>query len=577
MGGLLEAIGGTGAGQTIAGPTGARTLGQNFFTGPGGSLFTSDLFQIAGLAASIADTRAAPVFTGFAKNARENLKLQREIASEKALTKALAELDQFKAGTGGAGGAGTATAPRPATPPTLSQQFTAPGVFGQPGTTPALPPPTPRPLLPEEIALAEQERLTGLSTAVGLATRKPTIILSSRKDLINAARKARKARGAKDEERKREIAVSGIDSLMDRRVKEGASSDQITGEVAGILRGAGYPPSEVASSVKVVRDSMALRIAAEKKRVETEVGLLTQAQVSPLAISIAEKGLGELQGQVGIPSPAPGGPVPAQGAIQAPLAPTVPIRRRVGITRGNIRIFDDPVDVAAAKKLAVLNIEEVEAEEDAVQIHKDTGALPPGTVARSLWNQGRHEQLKLSTAEQTKVDNTFDAAALSQDVLELFDAKFTGIEGTFLAAASSRAGQVFRNLGVDPEVIRDFATYRNALDAVVAPVRNQLFGAALTSTEVVRSVNFLKDSIAQLQSDPKAAAASLQRFYEIVASKGNRFFTRLNNTKFFAKENIPTLDEYLASKSDTEIAGFMDRGLITKERARRIRRLGVGR
>ncbi|KKN14828.1 hypothetical protein LCGC14_0992080 [marine sediment metagenome] len=574
MGGLLEAVGGTGTGQAIAGQPGARRLGENFFTGPGGSLFTSDLFQIAGLAASIADTRAAPVFTGFAKNARENLKLQREIASEKALTKALAELDQFKSGQGsGTPAGGTAATPRPATPPTLSQQFTAPGVFGQPGTTPALPPPTPRPLLPEEIALAEQQGLTGLSTAVGLATRKPTIILSSRKDLIKAAKEAREARTVEDKERKREIAVLGIDSLIDGRLEDGKSSDQITGEVASILRSAGFKPTEVRSSVQTVRDSIKLRIVAEEEKIKARAKLEAQAEAGPAAIEATERRLREL----GLSTPAPGGPIPAQGAIQAPLAPAVPIRRRVGITRGNIRIFDDPVDVAAAKKLRVLNIEEFEARQDAEQIFKDTQALPPKSVARNLWVQGRHEQLKLSTAEQTKADKTFDAAALSQDVLEIFDAKFTGIEGTFLAVASSRAGQIFRNLGVDPNDIRDFATYRNALDAVVAPVRNQLFGAALTETEVKRSVNFLKDSIAQLQSDPKAAAASLQRFYEIVASKGNRFFTRLNKTKFFAREHIPTLDEYFSSKSDTEIAGFMSRGLITPERARRIRRLGMGR
>ncbi|KKM66268.1 hypothetical protein LCGC14_1482900 [marine sediment metagenome] len=573
MGGLLEAIGGTGTGQAVAGQPGARRLGETFFTGPGGSLFTSDLFQIAGLAASIADTRAAPVFTGFARNARENLKLQREIASEKALTKALAELDQFKAGAGGGGAAGTATAPRPATPPTLSQQFTAPGVFGQPGTTPALPPPTPRPLLPEEIALAEQQGLTGLSTAVGLATRKPTIILSSRKDLIKAAKEAREARTAEEKETKRQIAVLGIDSLIEGRVADGKSSDQITGEVASILRSAGFKSAEVRSSVQTVRDSIKLRIVAEEEKIKAKAKLEAQAEAGPAAIAETERRLREL----GLSTPAPGSPMPAQGAIQAPLAPAVPIGRRVGITRGNIRIFDDPVDVAAAKKLAVLNIEEVEAEEDAVQIHKNTGALPPGTVARSLWNQGRHEQLKLSTSEQTKVDNTFDAVALSQDVLELFDAKFTGLEGTFLAVASSRAGQIFRNFGVDPEEIRDFATYRSALDGLISPVRNILFGSALTETEVKRAVSHLTDSIAALERDPKAAAASMLKFYEIVAGKGNRFFTRLNKTKFFAKEHIPTLDEYLASKSDTEIAGFMNSGLITSERAMRIRRLGMGK
>ena len=90
MGGLLEAIGGTGAGQTIAGQPGARKLGQSFFTGPGGSLFTSDLFNIAGLAASIADTRAAPVFTGFAKNARENLEFrQKQVEREAKLQQSI--------------------------------------------------------------------------------------------------------------------------------------------------------------------------------------------------------------------------------------------------------------------------------------------------------------------------------------------------------------------------------------------------------------------------------------------------------------------------------------------------------
>ena len=166
---------------------------------------------------------------------------------------------------------------------------------------------------------------------------------------------------------------------------------------------------------------------------------------------------------------------------------------------------------------------------------------------------------------------------MTQDVLELFDTKFTGLEGTFLAVASSRAGQVFRNLGVDPETIRDLATYRNALDSVVAPMRLALSGTALTESEIKRSVNHLKDSIAQLQSDPKAAAASLQKFYSILVGKGNRVFTRLNKTKFFAKENIPTLDEYLGSKSDQEIAGFFKKGLITKQRAMRIRKLGMGK
>ncbi len=268
----------------------------------------------------------------------------------------------------------------------------------------------------------------------------------------------------------------------------------------------------------------------------------------------------------------------APGITQAPSPITeAPIGRRVGLTRGKVRIFDNPVDVARAKKLAVLNIEEVEAGEDAKDIFRDTGALPPKSIARKLWVQGRTEALKLSEREQSRVDDTFDGAAMAQDVLELFDAKFTGVSGTGLAIASSRVGEVFRNFGVPPETIRDFATFRNALDATVAPIRNKLFGSALTESEVKRAVNFLTDSIAALEKDPKAASASMLKFYEIVSSKGNRFFGRLNRTKFFAKEHIPTLDEYLASKSDDEIAGFASRGLITPKKAIQIRKLGIGK
>ncbi len=551
--------------------------------GEGGTVLSSPLASLIGLGLSVADTRFAGIYKSTVlepeklrlEQAQKNIKFQLELEK-------LRQLKELKL-TGPA-----ATAPTTKTkagvpskpkesPPIVSPFLTAPqtiGGFQVPSAVPqALPQQGVQPLPSPAPAVAPTGSVQEMKNAfsrrlfnVGASTGEISLIKTGATGYFSSLAKIKD----EQDEAGRQKTINAAFKFNAGAVRSGVRPSLARQSLAVALSEIpGMTPEQLDKSLSAFNRTFATKIKAEDERAT----ILAQAQVAPEAIGIAERGLQGVQSGGALPGTTPqviSPPLPG-------LPPTsdFPIRRRVGITRGNIRIFDDPVDVATAKKLNVLNVEDFERTQDAKQIFKDTQALPPGTIARNLWNQGRFDMLKLSEREQKEVDRTHDAVAMTQDVLELFDAKFTGISGTGLAIASTRAGEVFRNFGVPPETIRDFATYRNALDSVVAPMRLALSGTALTDSEIRRSVNHLKDSIAQLESDPKAAAASLQKFYNVLVGKGNRVFTRLNKTKFFAKENIPTLDEYLASKSDQEIGGFKNRGLITPERARRIRRLGM--
>ena len=557
--------------------------------GEGGTVLSSPLASLIGLGLSVADTRFAGIYKSTVlepeklrlDQAQKNIKLQLELEK-------LRQLKELKL----TGPAATAPTTKPKTgvpskpkesPPIVSPFLTAPqtiGGFQVPSAVPQAPPqqgvqPLPSPVpavVPtgsvQEMKNAFSKRLFNVGASVGeisLIKAGATGYFSSLAKIKNEQDKAG-----------RQKTINAAFKFNAGAVRSGVRPSLARHSLATALSEIpGMTPEQLDKSLSAFNRTFATKIKAEDERAI----ILAQGPAILQGIKETEQGL-EKQRQASLGAP-PSSAVPSLAPSGAPGLPPPPseifIRKRVGATRGRIRVFDHPVDVARAKKLDVLNMEDFERTEDAKQIFNDVGALPPGTVARNLWNQGRFSMLELSERAQKEVDRTHDAVAMTQDVLELFDAKFTGISGTGLAIASTRAGEVFRNFGVDPETIRDFATYRNALDSVVAPMRLALSGTALTDSEIKRSVNHLKDSIAQLQSDPKAAAASLQKFYSILVGKGNRVFTRLNKTKFFAKENIPNLDEYLASKSDQEIGGFRKRGLITIERAKRIRRLGMGR